>query len=735
MPAFSFHRPRFLRSRRSWPSSRLGIPGKDMNVTPTGASHPSVPRNHIIDHQNSTDRLVADYSNAQPSQVLQPVTSSGFVPPNAIRMPEAPGPAVQEPNLLASSSNHNLIPRQHSDHYSPLPQHQNPAMFNQAQNFTVMGGSFFAGNVTHNDLSSNQFMEKLLEKTIPGAEFDSSARDPPPRCHPGTRLAILDRCLYFIHNCNGMRKMRWVVGAAGVGKSALLQSVVESPKLAASCHASVFFSINGRDDGTKAVATICYQLAAKSKTYRQLIETKIIDDPSLLRSSMTKQFLKLIVEPFIHNPQLNSANRILVVIDGLDECKSPRTQLELLQLISDLCIDYPSSPSVWLIASRPETHITSFFSRVDVAPAYEKEEIAASDSVESRWPEERDLWKLANAAGGLFAYADTAVRYIDDASVGSPASQLSDVLNVIDDHPMTDVPQEDHPMALLDALYARILSNVPSKVMMNTRKILLALAFDWFGVGPHNFVLLCHWLGMTPDEAYAALNHLRSVLHVPRRDEAYEENLEFFHKSFMDYISDFRRSGFSHDIQHDGLQLMAQCAFRVLNEAPDGINFGDVDYILSYGTLRRGPGFGDNISVTWPDDEGIGRDDNEMRLGMYRLSIRVVANGMKRGDPTLQNASCILILSTLFEEYNGLYLPLNLLRNLAFDDSRRQEFMAHGILKQMPVKAVDVFTLKDNKVKLQFRRPATIATNMSDPWYPSCSHKREDKWEEGDDQN
>ncbi|XP_006463159.1 hypothetical protein AGABI2DRAFT_224803, partial [Agaricus bisporus var. bisporus H97] len=302
-------------------------------------------------------------------------------------------------------------------------------MFHQAQNINVTGGNFFAGN--------SEIPSARLE-TIPGAEFDSSARNPPPRCHPGTRLAILDRSLYFIHHCDGMTKMRWVLGAAGVGKSALLQSVVESPELAVNCHASVFFSINGRDDGTKAIITISYQLAVKSELYRQLIEREITRDPSLLRSSMAKQFLKLIIEPFIHNPQLNSAGRALIVIDGLDECKNPETQLELLQLISDLCIKYPSSPLVWLIASRPEQHITSFFSQSDVAAAYEKEEIVvdsdearedverflreklteiqkkASDLVDPRWPEEQDFWKLANAAGGLFAYADTAVRYIGD---------------------------------------------------------------------------------------------------------------------------------------------------------------------------------------------------------------------------------------------------------------------------------------------------------------------------------
>ncbi|XP_006463127.1 hypothetical protein AGABI2DRAFT_119954 [Agaricus bisporus var. bisporus H97] len=796
MPAFSFHRPRFLRSRRSRSQSpkpspldphdgaaiaHSTVPGKDTNATATGASHPSVPGNPI-DHQNSTDRPVGDraseYSNAsaqrQPSQVSRPVTPSGFVPPYATETPEPHGPGVQQPTFLASSNYYTdsvqgqklleplsplAAPSQQPLDSDPLlylskPQHQNPAMFSHAQNFTVTGGNFIAGNVIHNDLRSDHFMRDLLEETIPGAEFDSSARDPPPRCHPGTRLAILDRCLYFIRTCDSIRKMRWVVGAAGVGKSALLQSVVESPKLVASCHASVFFSINGRDNGTKAIVTISYQLAAKCKPYRQLIEREIIDDPSLLQSSMAKQFFKFIVEPFIHNPQLNSVGHVLVVIDGLDECKHPRTQLELLRLISDFCITNPSSPLVWLIASRPEQHITSFFSRSDVAPAYEKEEIMAdsdearadverflrdefteirrkaSDSVDPRWPQEQDLWKLSNAAGGLFAYAQTVVRYIDDATAGSPASQLSEVLNVIDNHPTTDMPQEDHPMASLDALYARILSNVPSKVMMNTRKLLLALAFDWVGSGPSNFVILCNWLGMTPDDAYAALKHLRSVLHVPTRGEAHEENLIVFHKSFMDYISDFRRSGYFHDIKREARQLLVRCVFRILDEAPDGVDFADGYYDTFYGTLRRGPDTGVKISVIWPL---VNFTDDTPRLIMYEAAIEEVAAGMKRRVPTFQNEFCIRILSTWFEEYRDNF-PFSSLRNLVFDESRRQEFVKHGILKQLPLKAVDVSPVIYKEAKLQFRRFATT-TNLSDPWKPSCPHEREGMWEGGTDRD
>ncbi|EKM77076.1 hypothetical protein AGABI1DRAFT_108438 [Agaricus bisporus var. burnettii JB137-S8] len=603
-------------------------------------------------------------------------------------------------------------------------------------------------------------MKELLEKTIPGAAFDSSARDPPPRCHPGTRLAILERCRYFIVNCTGEKKIRLVVGAAGVGKSAIMQNVAESPSARVTFQASIFFSINGRNDGTNAIITLSYQLAAKFESYRQFIEHEITRDPSLLQSSMSAHFKKFIIEPFIHHPRLNSVGRILIILDGLDECNSPRSQLEILRLISDFCITHPSSPIVWLIASRPEQHITSFFSRPNVMPTYEKEEIPvdssearadtdrflrdelkgireASDSLNSQWPEERDLWKLTDASAGLFAYAHAIVRYIGDLNVGNPVSQLSDVLNIIDNHPITDMPREEHPMALLDALYARIMSNVPLKIMIYTRNLLLALASGWDFVlwtrGRTNFVVLCNWLGMTCDEAYAAINHLRSVLRIPRRDKLHEEKLEPFHKSFLDYISDFTRSRFSIDIQLEAQQLKTECAFRILQEAPDGIDFGDVDYKLWYGRLTRGPGKGDKISLTWPVDENVDWSDDETRSSLYKLAIGEVVAGMEREDPTFQSKFCIRLLTTRFKEYYGNF-PRYALRDLLFDETRRHEFMMHGLLKKIPLQAIDISTMPD-KIKLQFRRPATTVKTSSDPWNSLCEHVRTGKWESGKEQD
>ncbi|KAF7761977.1 hypothetical protein Agabi119p4_9969 [Agaricus bisporus var. burnettii] len=630
----------------------------------------------------------------------------------------------------------------------------------ESRNVSVQGDG---NNVSYANIvvnGSNQFMREFLEKTIPGAAFDSSARDPPPRCHPGTRLVILTRCLEFISNAIDERKMHWVVGAAGVGKSAIMQSVVEAPLPSVSQRVSIFFSINGRNDGAKTIVTLAYQLAAKCEPYRQFIEHEITRDPSLLQSSLSVQFEKFVVEPIIHRSLPNS-DRILIVIDGLDECDKSHTQRELLQLISDVCLTYPSSPIVWMIASRPEPHITSFFAQDHVRAVYGKEEIlvdsdGAREDVEkflrdeltriqkefllnprSQWPPEQDFWKLASASGGLFVFADTAIKYIGDRTFGNPTSQLDDVFKVIDAHPLPDVPREEHPMARLDALYAQILSKIPKRVMANARKILLALVWD-SKVKEHlqkqNFIVFCNWLGMTCEEAYAAIRHLSAVLYAPPREEVHRKMLQSFHKSFIDYISDFTRSGFSPDFRQEAYLLEVQYAFRILGQAPDGVGFDDVNCIIElersvpFGALALGPGTGDNISLAWPVDEEMDWYDNRTRVKLYKLAVSNVVEGIRQGRSAFCTKSCIRLVTSQINRYDLSLFPFRELQSS--EKSRRRDLIKHGILKQVPVKVLD-FTNVTQQARLRFRHPTPTATNLCHPWNGSCKHKRAGDWGEG----
>jgi hypothetical protein len=329
--------------------------------------------------------------------------------------------------------------------------------------------------------------------------------------------------------------------------------------------ATIFFSTNGRQDGTKAITTIAYQLAVELEPYRLFVQNEVTRDPSLLQKSLSTQFSKFIIEPFIRRRLLEPYSRLLIIIDGLDECDDPLTQQELLELISGFCVTYPTSPVVWIVASRPEPHITAVFAQLKVVPAYEKEEILvdsneAREDVErylrdelkkvqmasialqdlSQWPSECDFLKIAKASDGLFAYASTVVRYTNNAVYGDPASLLDDVLEIIDTGTKNNVPGKDHPMARLDALYTHIMSKIPADVMVYTRKLLLLCLDEEWTDFP--FQLQCNLLGMTRNTAYGATHHIRSLARVPGPAEAANDRLEFFHKSFPDYLLDLDRS-------------------------------------------------------------------------------------------------------------------------------------------------------------------------------------------------
>jgi hypothetical protein len=149
-------------------------------------------------------------------------------------------------------------------------------------------------------------MKTVLNETIRGAQCDFLECSPPLKCHPGTRIAIIERCLNFIKTCTGVNKLRWVFGTPGVGKSAVMQSIAESPLAAEVLSASVFFSVKGRNDGNKTIKTLSYQFAAQSVLYRQIIRDEVENDPALYGKAVSAQLSRFIVKLFINQCLLGS---------------------------------------------------------------------------------------------------------------------------------------------------------------------------------------------------------------------------------------------------------------------------------------------------------------------------------------------------------------------------------------------------------------------------------------------
>ncbi|EKM81429.1 hypothetical protein AGABI1DRAFT_36621, partial [Agaricus bisporus var. burnettii JB137-S8] len=434
--------------------------------------------------------------------------------------------------------------------------------FSNARDFTVNGGQF----IDINELKINyiNIFELLEPYTCLDATKDSSARHPPPRCHLDTRSKIRERLMRWLSKEYDDWKMLWVRGSAGTGKSAVAQSFADSCEEEGLLGASYFFSRTaGRDKLETVVPTLAYQLARSVPEYHSLIEHHLAKDQILLRNSPPVQFRKLIIEPFAILQRERPRKPIVVILDGLDECRGEKAQREILELITNAIRTNPDLPLRWLIFSRPEAHLKNVFSRTsecgreeliidtecrENVERYVKDrlvEIKATynDMIPADWPPPDKLRELLDAVSGLFIFASTCLNYIDDPEEADPISQLDSLLSFLR---RSQGVVSRNPLAALDLLYSRILQDIPPTVFETTRKI-LAYMCHRSKLDPYDKLnsaqVLSNFLRLDQHVFYKATRGLYSAMSVPEPGDATETQLQFYHASFQDFLLDPHRSG------------------------------------------------------------------------------------------------------------------------------------------------------------------------------------------------
>lgn len=359
----------------------------------------------------------------------------------------------------------------------------------------------------------------------------------------------------------------WFHGAAGVGKSAVAQTIAEYAAEHGRLGAAYFFSRGGRSDYSRVWITIAYQLAVRIPAYQASVARQLAADPDILNKAPHVQFKRLIVDPLSSLPP---SPKFLITLDGLDECKTEDAQLNIIELINSVVQSTTSLPIVWMVYSRPEYHIRQRFSDNDFAINCWKMELSI-DSKESKddvalfvrssfksirrkytdivgesWPCERRLREIIDGSSGLFAVASTVVRYIDDPEHNNPEDRLRSAIR----HLCTQGPADKvNPMAKLDHLYTNILSETPSDILPTTLRIIHSV--DMFS----DAMVLANFFGISRGDFYCALRKLHSLLGIPTPSDVQEKGIEVLHKSFSDYLSDPNRSGRFHltkqDLTHD----------------------------------------------------------------------------------------------------------------------------------------------------------------------------------------
>ncbi|KAF8171704.1 hypothetical protein BJ912DRAFT_1047510 [Pholiota molesta] len=422
-------------------------------------------------------------------------------------------------------------------------------------NIAISGGEF---NMIHNANNNRTDPFELLQRRVaPSAFHNSEIRFDPPRCHPNTRVANLQSIYDWIVQSNDHKQwLLWLNGAAGAGKSAIMQSITERCAQAAIAIASFFFFRGDlrRNTTTHLIATLAYQLIqAIPETSTDILLT-IEKNPLIFDQSLESQLQLLLVGPLRRLPS-HLQRLFVVLIDGLDECNDPNRQSSLIKLFGTVSSGQ-NSPIIFLIASRREPQIEGAFVDRQVSQFLRTLALDNSDIEQTSediryflsarfkdikethlhrhllpwdWPRVSAVEEIVRKSSGQFIYASVVINYISSPR-NNPAALFDIVRGLRLPH-----PPSQNPFAHLDALYRYIFSQVEA---LDNVLDLLATIF----IAEETYIPAIEGaFGLEEGGLAVCFADLSSVIECQPHTER-RPIIKFLHTSLSDFLLDKMRS-------------------------------------------------------------------------------------------------------------------------------------------------------------------------------------------------
>ncbi len=286
---------------------------------------------------------------------------------------------------------------------------------------------------------------------------------------------------------------------------------------------------------------------------------------------------------------------MLVIFDGLDECEDRNERRIVLKTIFE-AVPRLRHRLKFLIASRPEFDIQSFFELVDIknhvnivelqadARAYDDVRRYLQDSFcqvkqthplratfKPDWPSTQSIEELVEKSSGHFIYASTIIKYID-SPYARPTRRLEEILGL---HTTSR-----SPYANLDVLYNNILTSGSSKLDRRLFMDILSTAlvgslvdyvtYDAF-ILARSDRFVESLLSLEPGEVLLAFIDLKSLvlleetsIYTPSSSRV--SRIKFSHNSFVDFLCNpSRAKEFYVDIRQ-GYATLAQLCLDVVSD-------------------------------------------------------------------------------------------------------------------------------------------------------------------------
>ncbi|KAL4733370.1 hypothetical protein BDV11DRAFT_86441 [Aspergillus similis] len=344
----------------------------------------------------------------------------------------------------------------------------------QYHNIHVHGGSSQFGNTYYGVRDDPLGLLPYAED----APFNSFSKQNEPTCLPDTRTDVIGQ-IYSWVQAQDEKCVFWLYGMAGTGKSTIARTVARKNDEEGRLAASFFFSRGSGDisNASKFVTSIARQLAHNIPPSRQHICDAARERSDIAKLSLRDQWKQLVLRPLSKLDNKCCLPFYVLVIDALDECADYKNSIPI---IVELLAKVQSLEVVQLrvfLTSRPETPLRNGFRQLsaaevfvlhDISPPiidhdistflkYNLGLISQQCGLDAGWPGKETIETLVQAACGLFIWAATACRFIEEGSCFAD-ERLYALLDGDAYANTTTTPQGQ-----LDGIYIGILKNsIPS---------------------------------------------------------------------------------------------------------------------------------------------------------------------------------------------------------------------------------------------------------------------------------
>jgi len=383
-------------------------------------------------------------------------------------------------------------------------------------------------------------------------------------CTPGTRVRILGNITRWANDTSSeSQTVYWLFGPAGSGKTTIAYTTARRFEFAGDADDTTilggnFFCSRLFEETQRAnpiVRTIVYHLALKCKPFADALSHS--GRFETIHQNVRSQLEGLLIGPWneckavrLADPSLPA--HYLIVIDALDEIDG-KGGSEFLRDLLNVINEHRLQGLKFFATSRPDpalvTHLESFenkqFYRLEQVPIEEADADIAT-YLKTSLPDfafRPEMEKVVVQAAGLFIYAATVVKYLEDYELPEQEEILAK-LQVSSDFAILKTSLEG--TTLLDHLYLQILLDAFRDLQPDVRTRRLQILYTFLCTAERTSTSTAVDLLLASNKTNFTFSYTKIADKILGRLHAvlYTEHdkVLLYHKSFRDFLFDRNRS-------------------------------------------------------------------------------------------------------------------------------------------------------------------------------------------------